>query len=488
MALTSQAFVLPSPVGHSPSRQLRGVASTLPSSPDATIAHSSEGSASWLMGGVATAVTSVAAGALTRSAVKKSRKTRQIVVGMQAKGPVDIEEKRFPILTKRPPVGSFPKLPPEVHPGVVTGKCLEKLLDWAKENEVAIPAVNCVSSSSINACLEAAREMDAPIMIQFSSGGSQFYAGKGLDNTKFHACIAGAVSGAYHTRALAEQYGVPVILHTDHCSKNLLPWLDGMLDADERYFELYGEPLFSSHMIDLSEEPLEENIETCKQYLERMAKINCGLEMELGITGGEEDGVNNEDVDQEDLYSKPDEIWQVYQTLSSVPNGMFTIAAAFGNVHGVYQPGNVKLKPDILDAAQKYIADKLDGKAGDKPVKFVFHGGSGSDLTDIREAIGYGVIKMNIDTDTQWAYWNGIRGFEAKYTDFLQTQIGNPDGKDKPNKKYYDPRACMRAAETSTKDRLGQCFEDLQSKGSLGLGPAGEPENVLGPRRGGLPV
>jgi len=244
---------------------------------------------------------------------------------------------------------------------------------------------------------------------------------------------------------------------------------------------------FSSHMLDLSEEPLEENIETCVKYLERMAKMNCGLEMELGITGGEEDGVNNEDANPEDLYSKPEEIWQVYEALAKVPKAMFTVAAAFGNVHGVYQPGNVVLRPDILDSAQKYISEKL-GNGDAKPVKFVFHGGSGSDLKDIRNAIDYGVIKMNIDTDTQWAYWNGIRGFEAKYKPYLQTQIGNPEGEGKPNKKYYDPRACMRSAEQSTVERLEQCFNDLRCKDILGLGPADSPNNVLGPRRGGLPM
>jgi fructose-bisphosphate aldolase class II len=399
-----------------------------------------------------------------------------------------MDEKRFPVLSKRAPLGTFPKLPESVHPGVCTGQALLDLLDWAKENKFAIPAVNCVSSSGINACLEAARENDAPIIVQFSSGGSQFYAGKGLDNTKYHACIAGAVSGAYHVRALAEQYGVPVILHTDHCSKALLPWLDGLIEASERYFELHGEPLFSSHMIDLSEEPLEENIELCEAYLKRMAKVNLLLEMELGITGGEEDGVNNEDVAPEDLYSKPEEIWQVYEALAKIPGGEFTVAAAFGNVHGVYSPGNVKLDPEILGKAQKFISEKLDGKAGDKPVKFVFHGGSGSDIKDIKQAIEYGVIKMNIDTDTQWSYWSGIKDFEAKYHDYLQGQIGNPDGKDKPNKKYYDPRACMREAEKSTVSRLKQCFEDLNCVNVCGMGPPEAPQNVLGPRRGGLPA
>jgi len=391
-------------------------------------------------------------------------------------------------LSERPPLGKFPKLPENVHPGVVTGRCLESLLNWAKENEYAIPAVNCVSSSTINACLEAARQADSPIIIQFSSGGSQFYAGKALDNTDYHACVAGAIAGAYHVRAMAEQYGVPVILHTDHCSKQLLPWLDGMLSANERYFKTHGEPLFSSHMIDLSEEPLEENIAISKQYLERMAKFNCALEMELGITGGEEDGVDNEDANPEDLYSKPEEIWQVYEALSEVPGGTFTVAAAFGNVHGVYSPGNVKLDPEILGKAQKYISEKLDGKAGDKPVKFVFHGGSGSDLKDIRQAIDYGVVKMNIDTDTQWSFWSGIREFEEKYRPYLQAQIGNPDGPEKPNKKYYDPRVCMRAAEESTVKRLQKCFDDLRSVGCMGLGKPEEATNVRGPRRGGLPA
>jgi fructose-bisphosphate aldolase class II len=363
---------------------------------------------------------------------------------------------------------SFPNLPKSVHPGVVTGKALKDLLDHAKTTGYAIPAVNCVTSSSINACLEAAKKINSPIIIQFSGGGAQFFAGKGLDNTNYKASIAGAVSGAYHVRAMAEVYGVPVILHTDHCAKNLLPWLDGMLDASERYFAAHGEPLFSSHMLDLSEEPLEENIQICVDYLERMSKIDMLLEMELGITGGEEDGVDNSDANPEDLYSKPEEIWEVHEALAKVPNSMFTVAAAFGNVHGVYAPGNVKLDPEILNKAQVYISDKLGMPAGSKPVSFVFHGGSGSDIKDIKQAISYGVIKMNIDTDTQWSYWKGIRDYEAKYRDYLQTQIGNPDGETKPNKNFYDPRASIRAAEVSTEDRLAQCFEDLECVGVLG--------------------
>jgi len=389
---------------------------------------------------------------------------------------------------------SFPKMPASVHPGVVTGQALVDLLEHAKETGYAIPAVNCVTSSSVNACLEAARKNDAPVIIQFSSGGSQFYAGKGLDNTNFKAAIAGAVSGAFHVRAMAEQYGVPVILHTDHCGKKLLPWLDGMLAASERYYAAHGEPLFSSHMIDLSEEPMDENLDTCAQYLERMSKLDMLLEMELGITGGEEDGVNNEDVAPEDLYTKPEEVWEVQEKLAAV-DSKFTVAAAFGNVHGVYAPGNVRLDPEILGNSQVYISEKLGLPEGSKPVSFVFHGGSGSDIKDIKQAISYGVVKMNIDTDTQWSYWKGIRDYEEKNHDYLQTQIGNPKGDDKPNKSYYDPRMSLRAAEASTVARLEQCFEDLNCVGILGLGDMAEPENVLestvygpGARKGALPV
>jgi len=390
----------------------------------------------------------------------------------------------------------FPNMPESVHPGVVTGQGLVDLLNHAKENGYAIPAVNCVSSSGINACLEAARANDAPIIVQFSSGGSQFYAGKALDNTDFRAAIAGAVSGAFHVRTLAEQYGVPVILHTDHCAKGLLPWVDGLIAASERYHASHGEPLFSSHMIDLSEEPLEENLEICQDYLSRMSKIDLLLEMELGITGGEEDGVDNTDVAKEDLYSKPEEIYQVYEALHPISD-KYTIAAAFGNVHGVYSPGNVQLEPKILRNAQTYISEKLgdSAPADGKPVNFVFHGGSGSDVSDIQESIGYGVIKMNIDTDTQWSYWEGIKKFEAEYHDYLQTQIGNPDGDDKPNKKYYDPRMCLREAEANTAARLTQSFKDLKCVNILGLGDPKDPDNImepeqgsLGPRKGGLPV
>merc|ERR1719316_1554747 len=357
-------------------------------------------------------------------------------------------------------IQAYPNLPASVQPGVVTGQAMMDLLNWAKENGYAIPAVNCVSSSSVNACLEAARKADAPIMIQFSSGGSQFYAGKGLDNTDYKAAIAGAVSGAYHVRAMAEQYGVPVILHTDHCAKKLLPWVDGMLAASERYYAAHGEPLFSSHMIDLSEESLEDNLEICVEYMKRMAKMDMLLEMELGITGGEEDGVDNSDVDSSRLYTQPEEVWQVYEALSKVPNGKFTVAAAFGNVHGVYSPGNVRLEPQILHNTQKFISEKLGGD-DKKPVYFVFHGGSGSSTEDIQYAIEAGTIKMNIDTDTQWSFWDGIREYEAANHDYLQAQIGNPDGADKPNKKYYDPRMALRNGEESMAARLVQAMEDL---------------------------
>ena len=355
----------------------------------------------------------------------------------------------------------YANLPASVQPGVLTGQAVTDLLEDAKNRGYAIPAVNCVTSSSVNACLEAAAKAQAPVMIQFSSGGSQFYAGKGLDNTNYAAAVSGAVSGAYHVRRLAAQYGVPVILHTDHCAKSLLPWVDGLLAESEAYYAANGEPLFSSHMLDLSEEPLEENIDICVQYMHRMARMDMLLEMELGITGGEEDGVDNENANPEDLYTKPEEVWMVQRALQAVPNAKFTIAAAFGNVHGVYAPGNVKLDPKILRNSQQYISQQLGMPEGSKPCSFVFHGGSGSDINDIREAISYGVIKMNIDTDTQWSYWSGIKEYEAKYHGYLQTQIGNPEGPEKPNKKFYDPRMPVRAAEETTVERLLQCFEDL---------------------------
>merc|ERR1719454_2543406 len=299
-------------------------------------------------------------------------------------------------------------LPASVKPGVVTGEALMDLLAHAKENGYAIPAVNVVSSCSINGCLEAAKKFGGPMIIQFSRGGGQFMAGKAADNTDDAACIAGCVAGALYVREVAKLYGVPVILHTDHCMRSWLPWFDGLLEANEAYFAANGEPLFSSHMLDLSEEPLEENVGTCVEYLERMSKVNLLLEMELGVTGGEEDGVDNSDVDSSKLYTQPEEVYEVHKALNAVPNGMFTIAAAFGNVHGVYAPGNVKLTPQILHNTQKYIKE-VDSLDTDKPVYFVFHGGSGSSREDIRYAIEAGTIKMNIDTDTQWAFWDGIR-------------------------------------------------------------------------------
>jgi len=351
-------------------------------------------------------------------------------------------------------------LPATVKPGVVTGQALCDLLGHAQENGYAIPAVNVVTSCSINGCLEAAKKFGGPMIIQFSRGGGQFMAGKAADNTDDAACIAGCVAGALHVRKVAALYGVPVILHTDHCMRSWLPWFDGLLEANEDYFEKNGEPLFSSHMLDLSEEPLEENVGTCVEYLERMSKVNLLLEMELGVTGGEEDGVDNSDVDSSKLYTQPEEVYEVYKALSAVPNGKFTVAAAFGNVHGVYAPGNVKLTPQILHNTQKYISEKEDG-VGDKPVFFVFHGGSGSSREDIRYAIEAGTIKMNIDTDTQWSFWDGIRSYEAKNRDYLQAQIGNPESPTKPNKKFYDPRMPLRSAEESMCARLGEAMEDL---------------------------
>lgn len=356
---------------------------------------------------------------------------------------------------------SFAKLPASVKPGVVTGKALVDLLDAAKEQKYAIPGVNIVGTNSINSCMEAASKYQGPIMVTFSKGGGQYIAGKAADNTDDAASIAGCIAGAKHVREVAALYGVPVVLHTDHCQKAWLPWIDGLMTANEEYYEAHGEPLFSSHMLDLSEEPLEENIAICKKYLERMAKIGVLLEFELGVTGGEEDGVDNTDVDNDKLYTQPEEVYYAYEQLSQVEGGAFTCAASFGNVHGVYAPGNVELRPVILHNTQEYIQEKL-GSEDPKPMKFVFHGGSGSSVEDIQYAIEAGVIKMNIDTDTQWAFWDGIREYEAKYHDYLQGQIGNPEGEDKPNKKYYDPRMALRAGEESMAARLCQAAEDLK--------------------------
>jgi len=358
-------------------------------------------------------------------------------------------------------------LPPSVKPGVVTGQALVDLLQHAKDNKYAIPAVNVVTSCSINSCLEAAKKYGGPMIVQFSRGGGQFYAGKTADNENDAACIAGTIAGAMHVREVAKLYGVPVILHTDHCMRSWLPWFDGLMEANEKFYEKHGEPLFSSHMLDLSEESLEENIGTCVEYLTRMAKFDCMLEMELGVTGGEEDGVDNSDVDSSRLYTQPDEVYEVYKALSAVEGGSFTIAAAFGNVHGVYAPGNVELRPEILHNTQKYISEEI-GSDNKLPLFFVFHGGSGSSQEDIRYAIDAGVIKMNIDTDTQWAFWDGVRAYEAKYHDYLQGQIGNPDGEEKPNKKYYDPRMSLRAGEESMAARLCVAAEDLNCIDVLG--------------------
>ncbi len=345
-----------------------------------------------------------------------------------------------------------------VEPGVVTGENLLKIFEIAKQEEFALPAVNVVGTNSINSVLEASKKVNSPVIIQFSNGGASFYAGKGLSNENELASTLGAISGAKHIHTLAKAYGVPVILHTDHAARKLLPWINNLLDANEEHFKKYGTPLFSSHMLDLSEEPLEENIATCKEYLKRMSKIGMTLEIELGITGGEEDGVDNTNVDNSALYTQPEEVAYAYEELSKIsPN--FTIAASFGNVHGVYKPGNVKLEPKILLNSQNYIKEKFN--TSDKPVSFVFHGGSGSSPEEIKEAISYGVVKMNIDTDTQWAFWSGVKEYEAKYRDYLQGQIGNPEGEDKPNKKYYDPRKWLRAGEESMRERVVRAFEEL---------------------------
>lgn len=350
------------------------------------------------------------------------------------------------------------KILSKVKPGVISGNDIKTIFNIAKANQFAIPAVNVVSTNSVNAVLEAAKLVNSPVFIQFSNGGASFYAGKGLSNENEKAAIAGAVSGALHIHHLSELYGIPVILHTDHAAKKLLPWIDGLLDAGEKYFKQNGKPLYSSHMLDLSEEPLEENIEICKKYLARMSKIGMTLEIELGVTGGEEDGVDNTGVESSLLYTQPEEVSYAYSELMKI-NDNFTIAASFGNVHGVYKPGNVKLTPKILLNSQNYIMNKFN--TVEKPVNFVFHGGSGSSREEIREAIGYGVIKMNIDTDTQWAYWDGIRMYEQKNRDYLQGQIGNPEGADKPNKKKYDPRVWLREGEKTMVERLKLAFEDL---------------------------
>jgi len=348
--------------------------------------------------------------------------------------------------------------------GVLTGTQLQEVFKLAKAKAFALPAVNVIGSNSINAVLETAATLNSPVIIQFSNGGAQFNAGKGLSNENQKAAIAGAIAGAKHVHELAEAYGACVILHTDHCAKNLLPWIDGLLDASETYYQQHGKSLFSSHMIDLSEEPIEENISICKSYLERMSKMEMTLEIELGITGGEEDGVDNSDVDASKLYTQPEEVAYAFEELSKV-SSQFTVAAAFGNVHGVYKPGNVKLTPKILKNSQEYISDKY--QLPKNTVDFVFHGGSGSTQAEIEESIGYGVIKMNIDTDLQFAFTEGIRDYMNDQVEYLRNQIGNPEGADQPNKKHYDPRKWLRLGEETFKTRLKKAFEDLNNVNTL---------------------
>ncbi|MEY4351397.1 MAG: hypothetical protein RL078_1474 [Bacteroidota bacterium] len=351
-----------------------------------------------------------------------------------------------------------------IKPGVATGAEVQEIFSLAKQKGFALPAINVTSSSTINAVMETAAKLKAPVIIQFSNGGAHYFAGKGLSNEAEHAAILGAVSGAKHVHALAEAYGATVILHTDHCAKKLLPWIDGLLTAGEAFYKENGKPLFSSHMIDLSEEPLAENLEICQAYLKRMSAIGMTLEIELGITGGEEDGVDNTDIDNAKLYTQPEEVAQAYEALMQI-SPRFTIAASFGNVHGVYKPGNVQLTPIILKNSQDYIQEKY--ATGPNPVDFVFHGGSGSTLEEIREAISYGVIKMNIDTDMQFAFTEGVRDYITAKIAYLRTQIGNPEGADIPNKKYYDPRKWLREGELTFIERLSVCFADLNNINTL---------------------
>ena len=351
-----------------------------------------------------------------------------------------------------------------IQPGVITGKQVQEVFQLAKDKKFALPAVNVIGSSSINGVLETAASMNAPVIVQFSNGGAQFNAGKGLSNENQQAAIAGAIAGAKHVHQLAEAYGAVVILHTDHAAKKLLSWIDGLLDASEKHFAGTGKSLFSSHMIDLSEEPLEKNIAICKEYLKRMSKMDMTLEIELGVTGGEEDGVDNTDIDSSKLYTQPEEVAYAFEELSQVSD-QFTIAAAFGNVHGVYKPGNVKLTPEILKNSQKFVSEKYGVEHNN--IDFVFHGGSGSTVAEINEAIGYGVIKMNIDTDMQFAFMSGVRDYVQKKSDYLQQQIGNPEGDEMPNKKFYDPRIWLREGEKSFIDRLKQAFEDLNNVNTL---------------------
>ncbi len=356
------------------------------------------------------------------------------------------------------------KLLDVVKPGVVTGEDVQKVFAFCKANKLALPAVNVISTDSINAVLEAAAKAKSAVIIQFSNGGAQFVAGKGLKLEGQKSNALGAISGARHVHLMAEYYGVPAIVHTDHAAKKLLPWVDGMLDEGEKHFAATGKPLFSSHMLDLSEEPLKENIEICAKYLERMSKMGMTLEIELGVTGGEEDGVDNTGLDHSMLYTQPEDVAYAHEHLSKVSH-RFTIAASFGNVHGVYKPGNVKLTPTILRDSQAYVSKKFG--LPENSLNFVFHGGSGSTAAEIEESISYGVIKMNIDTDTQWAYWDGIRQYYLKNEGYLQGQIGNPEGEDKPNKKFYDPRVWIREAQVSMVNRLQQAFQELNATDSL---------------------
>ena len=348
-------------------------------------------------------------------------------------------------------------------PGVLHGQEVTDLLNYANDNNFALPAVNVIGTNSVNAVLETAAALNSPVIIQFSQGGAAFFAGKSMSSEGQKAAIMGGVSGAHHVHTMAEAYGVPVILHTDHCALKIISWVDGLLDAGERYYEKNGRPLYSSHMLDLSEEPIKENIEISCRYFERMSKMGMTLEIELGVTGGEEDGVDNSDVDSSKLYTQPDEVAYSYEALKKI-SPHFTIAAAFGNVHGVYKPGNVKLQPVILKNSQEYIRNKF-GIAEKTPVNFVFHGGSGSSREEIREAIEYGAVKMNIDTDMQWAFWEGVRNYHDAKREYLKTQIGNPEGDDKPNKKFYDPRVWLKKKEKSFVERLKLAFEDLNCVG-----------------------
>ena len=346
--------------------------------------------------------------------------------------------------------------------GVLTNHQVQEVFNDAKKNLYALPAVNVTNTSTVNSVLEASAEVNSPVIIQFSAGGCQFFAGKGLNNDDHSAAIAGGISGAMHVHEMAKAYKASVILHTDHCARKLLPWIDGLLEAGEKHYKMHGIPLYSSHMIDLSDEPILDNIETCKIYLERMSKIGMTLEIELGVTGGEEDGVDNTNIDSSKLYTQPEEVAYAYEELMKVSD-KFTIAAAFGNVHGVYRPGNVKLTPIILDNSQKFVQSKFN--TNDKPINFVFHGGSGSSFEEIREAISYGAIKMNIDTDLQWGFTTGVRDYFDKYGEYVKFQIGNPEGEDLPNKKYYDPRKWLREGELTFKTRLIKSFKDLNNIG-----------------------